>query len=81
MGVACGLVVFSGRYGATAITRIFAGKIPMHDQHSPEHREVKTATEARQGEVSRGARMRKVLSISVALTVVALLVIYFSFAE
>jgi len=53
----------------------------MHDQHSPETREVKTSTEARQGEVSKSARMRKVLLISVALTVVALLVIYFSFAE
>jgi hypothetical protein len=52
----------------------------MHDQHSPEHREVKTPTEARQGEVSRGAPMRKVLVISVALTVVAFLVIYFAFA-
>ena len=53
----------------------------MHDQHSPEHREVKTPTEARQGEVSRGASVRKVLMISVSLAVIALLVIYFSFAE
>lgn len=53
----------------------------MHDQHSPEHREVKTATEARQGEVSRGAPVRRVLLISVSLAVVALLVIYFAFAE
>lgn len=50
----------------------------MHDQHS---REVKTPTEARQGDVSRGAPMRKVLVISVALTVVAFLVIYFAFAS
>jgi hypothetical protein len=53
----------------------------MHDQNSPEHREIKTPTEARQGEVSRGAPMRKVLLISVGLTVVAFLIIYFSFAE
>jgi len=53
----------------------------MPDQHSPEHREVKTPTEARQGEVAKGAPMRKVLFISVGLTVVAFLVIYFAFAS
>ena len=53
----------------------------MHDDPSIDHREVKTPTEARQGEVSRGAPMRKVLVISTALTVVAFLIIYFVFAS
>jgi hypothetical protein len=53
----------------------------MSNQDSPEHREVKEPTEARQGEVSKGAPVRKVLVISVALAVVALLIIYFAFAS
>ncbi|HSM18999.1 MAG TPA: hypothetical protein VK844_01345 [Hyphomicrobiales bacterium] len=51
----------------------------MSDGDSPEHREVKQPTEARQGEVSKGAPMRKVLAISLALTVIALLIIYLAF--
>jgi hypothetical protein len=53
----------------------------MANQHSPERPEVKTKTEARQGQVSRGAPVRKVLVISVALTVIAFLIIYFVFAS
>ena len=53
----------------------------MSDDNTPEHREVKQPTEARQGEVSKGAPMRKVLVISVALAVIALLMIYFAFAS
>jgi hypothetical protein len=45
------------------------------------NREVPAGPEARHGEVSRQARMRKVLAISVSLTVVALLIIYFAFAS
>lgn len=52
----------------------------MPDDPTVEHREVKTPTEARQGEVSKGAPMRNVLLISTALTVVAFLIIYFVFA-
>lgn len=51
-----------------------------HDR-SPEHREVKQPTEARQGEVSKGAPVRKVLVISIALTVLAFLIIYLVFAS
>ena len=53
----------------------------MSHHRSPEDREVKTPTEARQGEVAKGAPMRKVLLISVGLTVIAFLVIYLAFAE
>lgn len=53
----------------------------MHDEHSPDHREVKGASEARQGEVSKDGRVRRVLAISVALTVAALLIIYLAFAS
>ena len=53
----------------------------MADKHSPEHREVKTKTEARQGQVSPGAPVRKILVISVSLTVIAFLIIYFVFAS
>ena len=53
----------------------------MVDKHSPEHREVKTTTEARQGQVSPGAPVRKVLITSVSLTVIAFLIIYFFFAS
>ena len=53
----------------------------MPNDDSPEHREVKEPTEARQGEISQGAPVRKVLVISVALAVVALLIIYFAFAS
>lgn len=81
MEVACGFVVFGGRCRRNGQHPQHRGKEPMHDQNSPEHREVKTPTEARQGEVAKGAPMRKVLLISIALTVVAFLVIYFSFAE
>jgi hypothetical protein len=53
----------------------------MPKDDSPEHREVKQPTEARQGEISKGARVRKVLVISLALAVVALLIIYFALAS
>jgi hypothetical protein len=53
----------------------------MSKDDSPEHREVKQPTEARQGEISKGARVRKVLVISLALAVVALLIIYFALAS
>ena len=51
----------------------------MSNEDSPEHREVKQPTEARQGEISKGAPMRKVLVISIALTVLAFLIIYMAF--
>jgi len=53
----------------------------MHNDRSVEHPEVKTPTEARQGQVSKGAPIRRVLMISIALTVVAFLIIYLAFAE
>ena len=53
----------------------------MSDRGSPEHREVKQPTEARQGEISRGAPMRKVLVISIVLTVIAFVIIYLAFAS
>lgn len=53
----------------------------MENEHSHEHPEVKTPTEARQGEVSKGAPMRNVLVISIALIVIAFGIIYFAFAE
>lgn len=52
---------------------------PMPNDDSPEHREVKQPTEARQGEISKGAPMRNVLVISIALAVIALLIIYLAF--
>lgn len=53
----------------------------MSHRDSPEHREVKQPTEARQGEISRGAPMSKVLVISTIATAIAFLVIYLAFAE
>lgn len=53
----------------------------MDKDHSNEHPTVKRPTEARQGQVSRGAPIRKVLVISISLTVIAFLIIYFAFAE
>jgi hypothetical protein len=52
-----------------------------NDHHSDEHPAVKRPTEARQGQVSKGAPIRKVLVISVSLTVIAFLIIYFAFAQ
>ena len=51
----------------------------MGNEHSPEHREVKTPTEARQGEVSKGAPMKWVLIVSTVLAALALLIIYLFF--
>ena len=51
----------------------------MDNDQSPEHREVKRPTEARQGEVTKGAPMRRVLLISIALTIIAFLIIYLAF--
>lgn len=51
----------------------------MPKDDSPEDREVMQTTKARQGEVSKGAPMRKVLLISIALTVIAFLIIYLAF--
>jgi hypothetical protein len=70
------LVVGDGRTGR--IDRHQQGTI-MPEDDSPEHREVKQPTEARQGEISKGARVRKVLVISLALAVIALLIIYLAF--
>lgn len=53
----------------------------MDNDRSHEHQEVKRPTEARQGQVSRNAPVRTVLVVSVGLTVIALLIIYFAFAE
>jgi hypothetical protein len=53
----------------------------MDNDQSPEHREVKTPTEARQGEVAKGAPMRRVLLISIALIVIAFLIIYLAFVS
>lgn len=53
----------------------------MDNDHSDRHPAVKRPTEARQGQVSKGAPIRKVLVISVSLTIVAFLIIYFAFAE
>lgn len=51
----------------------------MHDDKSTEHREVKGTTEARQGEVSKGAPMKWVLIVSTVLAALALLIIYYFF--
>ena len=53
----------------------------MNNKRSNEHQEVKRPTEARQGQVSKGAPVRTVLVVSVSLAVIALLIIYFAFAE
>jgi hypothetical protein len=53
----------------------------MHDDKSTEDRKVKSTTEARQGEVSKGAPIRWVLVVSTVLAALALLIIYLLFAS
>jgi hypothetical protein len=53
----------------------------MQPDQSSEDREVKTPREARQGQIIRGGAMRRVLFISIALVVIAFLVIFFVFAS
>jgi hypothetical protein len=53
----------------------------MQPDQSSEDREVKTPREARQGQIIRGGAMRRVLMISLALVVIAFLVICFVFAS
>jgi hypothetical protein len=53
----------------------------MQPDQSSEDREVKTPREARQGQIIRGGAMRRVLMISLALVVIAFLVIFFVFAS
>lgn len=48
---------------------------------NPEDPEVKRTTEARQGQVSKGAPIKWVLIVSTVLAALALLIIYLSFAE
>ena len=52
---------------------------PMRDDNSNEDPEVKRTTEARQGQVSRGAPIKWVLIVSTLLAALALLIIYFFF--
>lgn len=51
----------------------------MNDEPSSEDHEVKRTTEARQGQVSRGAPVWWVLVISTGLTALAFLIIYLVF--
>ena len=51
----------------------------MPDNRPTEDHEIKRKTEARQGEVSRGAPMKWVLTASVLGAAIALLIIYFFF--
>lgn len=51
----------------------------MHDDKPTEEPKVKRKTEARQGEVSRGAPMKWVLIVSTVLAALALLIIYYVF--
>jgi hypothetical protein len=53
----------------------------MQDKHTSEDPAVKRPTEARQGRIVRGGAVRRILMISLALVVVAFLVIYFAFAS
>jgi capsular polysaccharide biosynthesis protein len=50
-----------------------------NNHHSSEDREVKMTTEARQGEVSKGAPMKWVLIVSTVLAALALLIVYLFF--
>lgn len=53
---------------------------PNPDKQDPnEDREVKRTTEARQGEVGKGGPMRWVLFVSLALVIVAFVIIYLAF--
>jgi hypothetical protein len=53
----------------------------MQPDKSSEDREVKTPREARQGQIIRGGAIRRVLVISLALVVIAFLLIFFVFAS
>ena len=53
----------------------------MDKHNSNEDREVKGTTEARQGEVGKGAHMRWVLLVSIALVVIAFVIIYLTFVS
>jgi hypothetical protein len=57
------------------------GDFRMQDKHTSEDPAVKRPTEARQGRIVRGGAVRRILMISLALVVVAFLVIYFAFAS
>jgi hypothetical protein len=53
----------------------------MEEKHTSEHPAVKRPTEARQGRIVGGGAVRRILMISLALIVVAFLVIYLAFAS
>jgi hypothetical protein len=53
----------------------------MQPDKSSEDREVKTPCEARQGQIVKGGAIRRILVISLALVVIAFLVIFFVFAS
>lgn len=53
----------------------------MDNEHTRDDREVKRTTEARQGEVSKGAPMWTVLVISTVVAAIALLIIYLVFVS
>ena len=52
---------------------------PMRDDKPTEDTEVKRTTEARQGQVSKGAPITWVLIVSTVLAAVALLIVYLFF--
>lgn len=51
----------------------------MHEDKRTEDHEVKRTTEARQGEVGKGAPMKWVLIVSTVSAALALLIVYFFF--
>jgi hypothetical protein len=79
MAASSGFVAVTGRHAAAGDANDI-GAI-MEDEHTPEKREVKQPTEARQGEVSKGKPMWWVLVISTVTAALVLLIIYLLFVR